>query len=141
MDPINHPSLSLPTTLSSASQGADTLSDLRTDHVDHRLDASLPLLDTPPSPDQGAHTWSDLMAAQPSASSAPQVQHTKRPLTPSYDLPAKAKRPRNLVHPLARPQTQKQVRVSKPVGTSKQAVAKQKANECVLNGTFSHNLK
>lgn len=141
MDPINHPSLSLPTTLSSASQGADTLSDLRMDHIDHRLDASLPLLDTPPSPDQGAHTWSDLMAAQPSASSAPQVQHTKRPLTPSYDLPAKAKRPRNLVHPLARPQTQKQVRVSKPVGTSKQAVAKQKANECVLNGTFSHNPK
>ena len=100
MDPIDHPSLSLPTTLSSASQGADTLSDLMTDHVDHRLDASLPLLDTPPSPDQGAHTRSDLMAAQPSASSAPQVQHTKRPLTPSYDLPAKAKRPCNLVHPV-----------------------------------------
>ena len=81
------------------------------------------------------------MAAQPCASVAPQVQHTKRPLTPLCDPPAKAKRPRNLVHPLARPQTQKQVRVSKPVGTSKQAVAKQKANERVLNGTFVHNPK
>ena len=70
------------------------------------------------------------------------AQHAKRPLTPSESchLPAKIKRPRNLAYPPTHPQTQKK-EVTEPVGNSKQAVAKRKANESVSNGTFVHNLK
>jgi hypothetical protein len=65
----------------------------------------------------------------------------KRPLTPSSStavLPAR-KRPRNLAYPPVHPQVQP--RASEPVGNSKQAVAKRKANERVLNGTFVHDPK
>jgi hypothetical protein len=93
---------------------------------------------------KSAHSLSasGLMISQPGhgASSASQVQRTKRPLTPSCVLPAQAaKRPRNLAYPSAQPQTPKQIR--KPVGTSKQAIAKHRANEQVHNGTFTHNPK
>jgi hypothetical protein len=43
------------------------------------------------------------------------------------------------VYPPAQPQAQTQV--SEPVGNSKQAVAKHKANEHILNSTFVHNPK
>ena len=72
-----------------------------------------------------------------SESTAQQVQHMKRPLTLPSVIPAKMKRPRTLAYPPAHPQTPKQI--SKPVGTSRQAVAKHKANERVLKGTFVHN--
>ena len=53
------------------------------------------------------------------------------------------KRPRNLAHPLALhiTEAQKQLKVSKPVGNSKQAIAKHKANKCVQSGTFVHDPK
>lgn len=86
-----------------------------------------------------ANALSDLRKAQPISSAAPQVQHMKRPLTPSCALPAKVKRPRNLAYPPTQPQTQKWA--SESVGTSKQAVARHKANEQVLNGTFVHDPK
>lgn len=69
------------------------------------------------------------------------MRHLKCPLSP-LAVPTKTKRPCNLAHPArqpAHPQTQTQV--SKSVGSSKQAVAKCKANERVLNGTFVHNPK
>jgi hypothetical protein len=98
----------------------------------------------PPSMVKSAHSLSasGLMISQPGhgASSASQVQRTKRPLTPSCVLPAQAaKRPRNLAYPSAQLQTLKQIR--KPIGTSKQAIAKHRANEQVHNGTFTHNPK
>ena len=88
---------------------------------------------------QNAPTLSCLRMAQlnTSESTAPQVQHMKRPLTPPCVIPARMKRPRTLAYPPARPQTHKQI--GKPVGTSRQAVAKHKANEHVLKGTFVHN--
>src|ERR1700761_3196533 len=70
------------------------------------------------------------------------AQHAKRPLMPSESchLPARIKRPRNLAYPPTHPQTPKKT-VTEPVGNSKQAVAKRKANERVSHGTFMHNLK
>jgi hypothetical protein len=129
--------------LSSLSQGAGTLSDLRMNPIDH---APPPPPATPPSLVQSTQALSDLTTAQPSALTAPQVLHTgtKRPITPSCVLPAKMKRPRNLAYPLAHPQAPQQKNIGRPVvGTnlSKQAVSKNKANECVLNGTFVHNPK
>jgi hypothetical protein len=67
------------------------------------------------------------------------AHHLKRPLSPSCVLPVKMKRPCNLAYPPAHPQTREQV--GKTVGSSKQAVAKHKANQSVLNGTFVHNPK
>jgi hypothetical protein len=81
--------------------------------------------------------------SRPSSLAAKQVCHLKRPPSPSCVLvahmPAKMKRPRNLAYPPADPQIQTQA--GKSAGGSKQAVAKRKANEHVLNGTFVHNLK
>ena len=116
------------------------MSALRTDPIDH---VSPPPRATPLSPRlspiQSTRTLSGLTVAQPSHSEASRVQRTKRPLTPSCVLPAKAKCPRNLAYPLALPH--KHEEISKPVGTSKQAVAKNKANECIRNGTFIHDPK
>jgi hypothetical protein len=101
-----------------------------------------PLPATPPYPSQGTDaSESDSRTAQPSPSAAPRAQHMKRPLTPSSSataLPARTKRPRNLAYPPAHPQT---LTGSEPVGNSKQAVAKRKANERVNNGTFVHDPK
>ena len=108
----------------------------RTDHIDH---VSPPPRATLLSLVQSTRTPSALTVAQPSFSEASQVQHTKRPLTPSCVLPAKAKRPRNRTYPVARPHKHKEI--SKPVGTSKQAVSKHKGNECIRNGTFVHDPK
>lgn len=126
--------------LGSPSQGAEPLSVLRTDPIDHSVHSSPLQRAAPLSIVPSACSLSNLMISQPSALEASQGQRTKRPLTPSCVLPAQAaKRPRNLAYPLAQPQTQKQFR--KPVGTSKQAIAKHKANEKVHNGTFTHNPK
>jgi hypothetical protein len=133
VDPIDHAPPPLPTVLSSPAQEADTFYDLRTCPID---DASPPPPATLPSLVQSTHTLSDLTTTQPSA---PAASRTKRPLSPSSILPVKAKHPRNLAYPPAHPQTQK--KASKPVGTSKQAVSKHKANEKVLDGTFVHNPK
>lgn len=72
---------------------------------------------------------------------APQVQHTKHPSSPSSVLPARMKRPCNLAYPPSHLEVQAPKPVSKPVTCSKQATAKRKANECVQNDTFVHDLK
>lgn len=80
--------------------------------------------------------------SRPMELEAPQVRHgTKRPSSPSGVLPPRMKRPRNLAYPPPHLEVQAPKPVSKPVGCSKQAAAKRKANERVLDGTFAHNLK
>ena len=135
-DPIYRPPSQLQTVLSASSQVADTISGLRTDPID----CAPPLLPAMPLPlIQNAPTFFDLRTVQLNTceSTAPWAQHIKRPLTPPCLIPAKMKRPRTLAYPPAHPQTPKHI--GKPVGTSRQAAAKHKANERVLKGTFVHN--
>ena len=115
------------------------------DPIAHSITPSPPTTSSPkPSPVRteilpglGTTCW------QPNPLAAPQVQHPKRPLTPSNftpaSLPARVKRPRNLAYPSAHSQAHK--KDSEPSGNSKRAVAKRKANQQVQDGTFVHNPK
>jgi hypothetical protein len=84
---------------------------------------------------------SDLRTAQSSPLEAPQVQCAKCPSSPSSIFPVRTKCPRNLAYPPPHHQVKAPKQVSKPISSSKQAAAKCKVNEHVLNGTFVHDLK
>ena len=68
----------------------------------------------------------------------PSLRREKRPLTPSnLSGSTRPKHPRTLAYPQAGgPGTKKRAQATTPVGTSKQALSKRKANESVHNGTF-----
>ncbi|KAN0139136.1 hypothetical protein V8E53_003025 [Lactarius tabidus] len=95
----------------------------------------------PTMPVQADTFSSDLRTAQSSPLEAPQVQSAKRPSSPSSILLVKTKHPRNLAYPPPHLQVQTPKQVSEPISISKQAAAKRKVNEHVLNGTFVHDPK